>query len=172
MTREVFEDRLHSQLTALYDELVPPASTTEPGTVRGRPNQHWLRRPVVVVSLVAALAAAGAATATAAGVFTEREKLMPPGMADTLAPGEETRIKGMGCEPGSQVVVKLDGVQIGTAVTETQPEGPNQLILGWYVADVTIPVGTTPGQHVITITCPYIGDGTELVETKEITVIS
>jgi len=170
MTREMFEDRLHSQLTALYDELVPPA--VESGTARDQPKRRWLRRPAVVAGLVAALATAGAATAIGTMVSTEREKLMPPGMADTLAPGEETRIKGMGCEPGSQVVVKLDGVQIATAVTETEPEGPNQLILGWYAADVTIPVGTTPGQHVITITCPYIGDGTDLVETKEITVTS
>ena len=166
MTKAAFEDRLHERLVTLYGEIV----TVDPAVAPARPKRPLLRRPAAVAGIVAALVLAGGGVATAAAVISDRDKNIGPGMADTLRPGEETRIKGMDCRPGSAVIVRLDGVHIGATVAETQPEGPDQLVLGWYMADVTIPATTTPGPHTITITCPYIGDGTEMVQTKPITV--
>ena len=169
MTREVFEDRLHRELITRYDEIV--TAERAPAVAAPRPVRRWLRRPAVLGGLAAVVVVAGgAAVAAVTVVVTEREKLTPPAVVETLAPGEEARIKGMGCEPGSTVVVALDGARVGTAITESHGEGPNDLVIGYYLAVFAIPADTPPGPHVLTFTCPYIGGGPELVQTQEITV--
>jgi hypothetical protein len=162
---ERFEQRLLAELSLIREQL--PMNT--PASFRPL-RRARLRRPVVLVAAVSTLIVAGGATATAMAVFTDRDKNLGPGMADTVAPGETTRIKGMDCEPGSLVTARLDGVKLATAITESRSEGPQHLVLGWYQIDVTIPADTTAGPHTITVTCPYKGDGTEMIQSKSITV--
>ncbi len=55
--------------------------------------------------------------------------------------GEET-FRGSGCKPGEVVSVLFDGVQVGTLLTDSQ---------GSFAGKITIPLGTTPGQHLLTV---------------------
>jgi hypothetical protein len=58
----------------------------------------------------------------------------------------------MGCQPGSRVTVRLDGATLGTATAEVDTSIPG--VVGWFVAQVTIPVDTAPGRHTIVASCP------------------
>jgi hypothetical protein len=109
---------------------------------------------VLVVAIVAALVVAGGATAAASIVLRpdRADKELPLGTATTLRPGERTGIKGMGCQPGSRVTVRLDGATLGTMTAEVDTSIPG--VVGWFVAQVTIPVDTAPGRHTIVASCP------------------
>ena len=78
--------------------------------------------------------------------------MLPLGTATILRPGERTGIKGMGCQPGSVVRIRLGNRTLGTTRAETDTSIPG--VVGWFVAQVTIPADTAPGRHTLVATCP------------------
>jgi hypothetical protein len=62
---------------------------------------------------------------------------------NTLVPGESTLLTGMGCPPGSAVVLTIAGKEVGAATANSQ---------GRFSAEVT-PPGTGVGQVKVTATC-------------------
>lgn len=108
------------------------------------------RRSVALAVAVVALVAAGAVAATAGNVFKPKE--MPLGTKPVLRAGETTGVKGMGCQPGSRVTIRLDGTTVvATTTAETGTSIPG--VVGWFTAGVTIPPGTPPGEHLLVATC-------------------
>jgi len=58
----------------------------------------------------------------------------------------------MGCQPGSRVTMRLDGTTVvATTTAETGASIPG--VVGWFVAGVTIPPGTPPGDHMLVASC-------------------
>jgi hypothetical protein len=144
-----FESRLLRALTEA--DARRPATAAAPA----RSPRLRRRRPAVLVAAVLlALAVAGGATTAAAIAFKpdRPDKVFPLGTKTVLKPGEWTGIKGMGCQPGSVVTVKLDKVTLGKTTAETDTSIPG--VVGWFVARVTIPKSTAPGTHTLTATCP------------------
>jgi hypothetical protein len=109
---------------------------------------------VLVVAVVAALVVAGGATAAASIVLrSDRpDKEMPLGTKITLRPGERTGIKGMGCQPGSVVTIRLGTRTLGRTTAEVDTSIPG--VVGWFVVQVTVPGDTPPGTHTLVATCP------------------
>jgi hypothetical protein len=146
---DAFESRLLQALTEL--DARRPAAASPPVRARRRGR----RRPAALVAVVvAALVVAGGATAAAAIVLKadRPDKQLPLGTATTLRPGERTGIKGMGCQPGSVVTIRLDGRALGTTTAEADTSIAG--VVGWFVAHVTIPANTPPGTHTLVATCP------------------
>jgi hypothetical protein len=56
--------------------------------------------------------------------------------------GGEESFRGSGCRPGEVVSVLFDGSQVGTLPTDSG---------GNFAGRITIPPGTTPGQHLLTV---------------------
>ncbi|NUT36902.1 MAG: hypothetical protein HOV79_27925 [Hamadaea sp.] len=162
MTINGFKDRL-GQALAEADTQRAPGSFRQPVAAKRR----RVTRPVVIAGAAVALVLAGGATATAMGVFTKQP---PLGAADTFTPGQVDWIKGSGCKPGSTVTAYIDDIAVGTAVTESEPEGPDRLVLGVYRLQFTVPADISGGQHTLRTVCPSIHDGREYNHPKPITV--
>jgi hypothetical protein len=146
---DTFERRLLKELTEI--DARRPIATSPPV----RPRRDGQRRPgMLVVAVVAALVVAGGATAAASIVLRpdRPDKVLPLGTATILRPGERTGIKGMGCQPGSVVRIRLGDRTLGTTRAETDTSIPG--VVGWFVAQVTIPADTAPGRHTLVATCP------------------
>lgn len=146
---DTFERRLLKELTEI--DARRPIATSPPA----RPRRDGQRRPgMLVVAIVAALVVAGGATAAASIVLRpdRPDKVLPLGTATILRPGERTGIKGMGCQPGSVVRIRLGDRTLGTTRAETDTSIPG--VVGWFVAQVTIPADTAPGRHTLVATCP------------------
>ena len=144
-----FETRLLKELTDA-DARRPVAAS--PAV---RPRRRGRRRPgVLVVAVVAALVVAGGATAAASIVLrSDRpDKEMPLGTKITLRPGERTGIKGMGCQPGSVVTIRLGTRTLGRTTAEVDTSIPG--VVGWFGVQVTVPGDTPPGTHTLVATCP------------------
>ena len=58
----------------------------------------------------------------------------------------------MGCQPGSRVTIRLGGRTVGRATAEVDTSIPG--VVGWFVAQVTIPADTPPGTYTLVATCP------------------
>ena len=56
--------------------------------------------------------------------------------------GGEEAFRGTGCTPRETVAVLFDGVQVGTLPTESD---------GSFAGKISIPLGTSPGQHLLTV---------------------
>ncbi|MEX1006572.1 MAG: FecR family protein [Acidimicrobiia bacterium] len=56
--------------------------------------------------------------------------------------GGQESFRGSGCKPSETVAVLFDGVQVGTLPTDST---------GSFAGTITIPRGTTPGQHLLTV---------------------
>ncbi|WP_144128093.1 hypothetical protein [Catellatospora sichuanensis] len=153
MTINGFKDRLGQALAQADAQRVPAAASTPAAVKRRR-----VTRPAVIAGAAVALVLAGGATATAMGVFTKQP---PLGAADTFTPGQIDWIKGSGCRPGSTVTAFIDDVAVGTAVTESAPEGPDRLLLGVYRLRFTVPADIGAGQHTLRTVCPSIEDGSQ-----------
>jgi hypothetical protein len=120
---DTFERRLLKELTEI-DARRPIATSP-----RARPRRGGQRRPgMLVVAVVAALVVAGGATAAASIVLRpdRPDKVLPLGTATILRPGERTGIKGMGCQPGSVVRIRLGDRTLGTTRAETGHVGPRR----------------------------------------------
>ncbi len=63
--------------------------------------------------------------------------------------GGEVAVRGSGCVPGETLSVLFDGAQVGTMPSDSG---------GNFAGSVTVPAGTNPGQHLITVR----GSGCEL----------
>jgi len=63
--------------------------------------------------------------------------------------GDQVAFRGSGCVPGETLSVLFDGGQVGTVPSDGQ---------GNFAGSITIPVGTSPGQHLLTVR----GSGCEL----------
>jgi hypothetical protein len=85
-------------------------------------------------------------------VLNRPDKELPLGTATMLRPGERTGIKGMGCQPGSEVTIRLGSRTLGTTTAEADTSIPG--VVGWFVAHVTIPADTPPGTYTLVATCP------------------
>jgi hypothetical protein len=145
---DTFEGRLLQALTEV-DARRPAAAPSVHLRRRGR------RRPTALVAVVvAALVVAGGATAAASILLKpdRPDKQFPLGTATSLRPGERTGIKGMGCQPGSVVTIRLDGRTLGTTTAEVDTSIPG--VVGWFVAHVTIPANTPPGTYTLVASCP------------------
>jgi hypothetical protein len=59
-----------------------------------------------------------------------------------VEPGGEVLFRGSGCTAGETVAVLFDGKQIGTLPTDSS---------GGFAGKITIPQGTTPGAHLLTV---------------------
>jgi hypothetical protein len=162
MTINGFKDRL-GQALAEVDAQRAPVGAPRPVTA----GRQWIRRPAVIAGAALALVIGGGAAATAMGVFT---KDPPLSVADTFTPGQTDWIKGSGCRPGSTVTAYIDDVVVGTAVTQSEPEGPNRLVLGIYHLQFTVPADIATGQHTLRTVCPSIEDGSAYNHPKPITV--
>jgi hypothetical protein len=146
---DTFEGRLLQALTEVDAQRPAAASPLV------RPRQRGRRRPAALVAVVvAALVVVGGATAAASILLKpdRPEKQLPLGTATALRPGERTGIKGMGCQPGSVVTIRLDGRTLGTTTAEVDTSIPG--VVGWFVAHVTIPANTPPGTYTLVATCP------------------
>lgn len=146
---DTFESRLLQALTEVDARRPAAASPLLHVRRRGR------RRPAALVAVVlAALVVAGGATAAASIVLrSDRpDKQLPLGTATVLRPGERTGVKGMGCQPGSRVTIRLGGRTLGRATAEVDTSIPG--VVGWFVAQVTIPADTPPGTYTLVATCP------------------
>jgi len=141
-----FETRLLKELTEA-DARRPVAASPALRPRRRRPG-------VLVVAVVAALVVAGGATAAASIVLRSArpDKEMPLGTKLTLRPGERTGIKGMGCQPGSVVTIRLGTRTLGRTKAEVDTSIPG--VVGWFVVQVTVPGNTPPGTHTLVATCP------------------
>jgi hypothetical protein len=143
-----FESRLLRALTEA--DARRPVAAAPPVRPRG-----LRRRPAALVALVvAALVVAGGATAAASILLKpdRPDKVFPLGTKTILRPGERTGIKGMGCQPGSKVTVRLGSRTLGTATAEVDTSIPG--VVGWFVAHVAIPANTPPGTYTLVASCP------------------
>jgi LPXTG-motif cell wall-anchored protein len=59
-----------------------------------------------------------------------------------VTPGAEVAFRGSGCAANEQLSVLFDGVQIGTLLSDAG---------GNFAGSIKVPVGTPPGQHVLTV---------------------
>jgi len=144
-----FEGRLLQALTDL--DARRPAAASPPA----RPAPRRRLRPMVLATAVVLtlLVVGGASAATAIVLRPDRpDKQLPLGTKTTLRPGERTGIKGMGCRPGSRVTIRLDGRTLGTTTAEATSSIPG--VVGWFMAQVTIPSNTPAGTHTLTAVCP------------------
>jgi hypothetical protein len=168
---DTFETRLLRALTEV-DARRPASAAAAAEPVR-RPWRMRRRPAVLVVAVLAALLVVGGATAAASLVLRpdRPDKNLPLGTKTILRPGKRTGIKGMGCQPGSVVTVRLDGVRLGSTTAETDTSIPG--VVGFFVAQVTIPADTPPGDHVLVASCPMPhGVGNYLKEQRvTITVV-
>lgn len=146
-----FESRLLRALTQA--DAQRPAAPSPPG--RPRPRGRRPRRPAVLVAVVVvALVVAGGASAAASLLLRpdRPDKQLPLGTTTTLRPGERTGIKGMGCQPGSVVTIRLGGRTLATTTAEADTSIPG--VVGWFVAQVRIPADTPPGTYTLVAACP------------------
>lgn len=82
-------------------------------------------------------------------------------VAGSTEPGGAALAKGVGCRPGSDVTVALDGHRaLGTAITDG---------VGGFVFEFSVPPDTTVGSHELSASCPAL-DGSPLSQRTELLV--
>jgi hypothetical protein len=144
-----FESRLLEELTAL-DAARPAAPYTPLRRTRR------LTRPAFVLAAVVGLLAVGGA-ATAASILLSQPGLAVP---DDAYPGGPLFVKGIGCKPGTAVVIRLDGATLGrTAAHEDES----------FWANLTLPSTVELGRHTVSASCTR-SNGTALTQSVTVTV--
>ena len=126
-------------------------------------------RVLAAFTLVALFIPAFAQTASAAcGPGDPGYPNCPPSITvDNTNPsaGDQVNVSGSNWCPGSTVEIFLDGTSVGTAVVDSK---------GNFSTDITIPAGTPPGPHIITVKGLGFGTGTTCgppqVQSRTITV--
>ena len=113
-----------------------------------------IRAKLVVAVLFGALLALFAGSAAGAQGIYPPQSSTTSGPTTTTAPeipsvtvvrGETVDINGSGCEPFATIVVTYDdGTELGTFTADAN---------GDFVTTITIPTGSTLGDHLLTATC-------------------
>lgn len=97
---------------------------------------------LVIVRRVLVAAAIGLLVLVASGAAASAQTGY--GETVTVLPGQQLRIAGVACMPGSQVDIDIDGVIVGS--TTAEDDGSWEIV-------ITVPADLSVGSHTLTATC-------------------